>query len=69
VYIYIYDISVTAYQVNHEQPPDDELTSPTQKETERVMSENLHGGDIKNMRILSYRSKAPGAPDVSLLFH
>jgi cell division cycle protein 20 (cofactor of APC complex) len=51
--------------VNQEQPPDDDLTTtPSQKEIQRFMAENLHGGDIKNMRILSYRNKAPGAPDV-----
>jgi hypothetical protein len=59
---------VTAYQVNQEQPGDDELVSPTQKEMQRIMAENLHGGDIQNMRILSYRNKAPGAPDVSLFY-
>jgi cell division cycle protein 20 (cofactor of APC complex) len=57
--------------LNQEEPLDDELTSPSQKENQRIMSEKLHGGDIQNMRILSYRNKAPGAPDVSssILFH
>jgi hypothetical protein len=58
---------VTVHQVNQEEPPDDELTSPSQKEIRRIMSENLHGGDVHNMRILSYRTKAPSAPDVSSL--
>lgn len=58
---------MTVHQVNQEEPPDDELTSPSQKEIRRIMSENLHGGDVHNMRILSYRTKAPSAPDVSSL--
>jgi hypothetical protein len=53
--------------VNQEEPPDDELTSPSQKEIQRIMSENLHGGDVQNMRILSYSTKVPSAPDVSSL--
>lgn len=51
------------YKVNQEEPPNDELTSPSQKQIQRIMSENLHGGDVQNMRILSYRTKAPSAPD------
>jgi cell division cycle protein 20 (cofactor of APC complex) len=58
---------VTAYQVNQEQS-DDEFVVPSQKEMQRILSENLHGGDIQNMRILSYQNKAPGAPDVSHSF-
>jgi len=58
---------VAVHQVNQEEPPDNELTSPSKKEIQRIMSENLHGGDVQSMRILSYRTKAPSAPDVSLL--
>ncbi|XP_011142016.1 cell division cycle protein 20 homolog isoform X2 [Harpegnathos saltator] len=41
---------------------DDDL-SPTKREMQRLIGENLHGGDIKNMRVLSYHIKAPAAPD------
>lgn len=30
---------------------------------QRLMGENLHGGDINNMRVLSYQVKAPAPPD------
>lgn len=63
--LHLCDVCLTLYQVNQEEPPDDELTIPAQKEIQRIMSENLHGGDVQNMRILSYRTKAPSAPDVS----
>ncbi|XP_069696576.1 cell division cycle protein 20 homolog isoform X2 [Periplaneta americana] len=51
------------YKVNQDQQPDDEMTSPSQKEMQRIMAENLHGGDVQNMRILAFKNKAPGAPD------
>ncbi|XP_076280648.1 cell division cycle protein 20 homolog isoform X1 [Lasioglossum baleicum] len=37
--------------------------SPSKKEMQRLMSENLHGGDINNMRVLSYQNKAPAPPE------
>ncbi|KAJ8952661.1 hypothetical protein NQ318_020976 [Aromia moschata] len=37
--------------------------SPTHQELQRVMAENLHGADINNQRILSYKNKAPSAPE------
>lgn len=30
---------------------------------QRLMGENLHGGDINNMRVLSYQNKAPAPPE------
>jgi hypothetical protein len=63
----LYEVVVIACQLYQEEPPDDEVISPSQKERQRIMSENLHGGDIQNMRILSYMNKAPGAPDVRIL--
>jgi len=65
--VYLFEVCVAVHQVNQEELPDNELTSPSQKEIQRIMSENLHGGDVQSMRILSYRTKAPSAPDVSLL--
>lgn len=32
-------------------------------ESQRAMSEILHGGDVSKRRILSYQTKAPAAPD------
>ncbi|XP_076658822.1 cell division cycle 20 protein fzy isoform X2 [Halictus rubicundus] len=37
--------------------------SPSKREMQRLMSENLHGGDINNMRVLSYQNKAPAPPE------
>lgn len=37
--------------------------SPSKREMQRLMGENLHGGDINNMRVLSYQVKAPAPPD------
>lgn len=30
---------------------------------QRLIGENLHGGDISNMRVLSYQNKAPAPPE------
>ena len=30
---------------------------------QRLMSENLHGGDLSSMRVLSYQNKAPAPPE------
>lgn len=48
------------YKLNTDDAPVD---SPTQKEYQRVMGENLHGNDITNQRILSYQRKAPAPPE------
>ncbi|XP_023018286.2 cell division cycle 20 protein fzy [Leptinotarsa decemlineata] len=45
------------------QDENDQSDSPTRKELQRLMSENLRGGDINNQRILSYKNKAPSAPE------
>lgn len=41
----------------------DNLLSPSQKEYQRVMSENLNGTDISSNKIISYKTKAPSAPE------
>lgn len=41
---------------------DDQNCSPSQREVENAMCENLHGCDINKERILSYQKKAPSAP-------
>jgi len=38
--------------------------SPTQSDYRKAMSENLHGRDINNVRVLSYQNKAPPPPEV-----
>ncbi|KAF7993027.1 hypothetical protein HCN44_005808 [Aphidius gifuensis] len=38
-------------------------TSPSKKEMQRLISENIHGTDISNMRVLSYANKAPAPPE------
>ncbi|KOC68087.1 Cell division cycle protein 20 like protein [Habropoda laboriosa] len=37
--------------------------SPSKREMQRLIAENLHGGDINNMRVLSYQNKAPAPPE------
>ncbi|XP_006622956.1 cell division cycle protein 20 homolog isoform X1 [Apis laboriosa] len=37
--------------------------SPSKREMQRLMGENLHGGDINQMRVLSYQNKAPAPPE------
>ncbi|XP_076750888.1 cell division cycle 20 protein fzy isoform X1 [Xylocopa sonorina] len=37
--------------------------SPSKREMQRLMGENLHGGDITQMRVLSYQNKAPAPPE------
>jgi len=41
--------------------------SPTQSDYRKAMSENLHGCDINNVRVLSYQNKAPAPPEVIIL--
>ncbi|XP_075227152.1 cell division cycle 20 protein fzy [Lycorma delicatula] len=43
--------------------PCEENLSPSQKEKQRAMSENLHGHDIENARILAFQKKAPAPPE------
>lgn len=40
-----------------------ENDDPEHKDAQRIMSENLHGTDLTNQRILSYKNKAPSAPE------
>ena len=40
----------------------DETKSPL-KENQRILSELIHGGDLNNMRVLSYQNKAPPPPE------
>lgn len=39
-----------------------ELMSPSKLESQKVMSENLNG-DLMNKKIISYKTKAPSAPE------
>lgn len=45
----------------------DQLMSPSQQEYQRVMSQNLNDGDIASNRIISFKSKAPSAPEGILI--
>lgn len=38
-------------------------SSPSKREMQRAMGESLHGGDLNNMRVLSYQNKAPAPPE------
>ncbi|CAG9822770.1 unnamed protein product [Phaedon cochleariae] len=58
--------STTNFDLAHYKLTQDEnnqIDSPSHKEFKRVMSENLHGVDITNQHILSYKNKAPSAPE------
>ncbi|CAH0553546.1 unnamed protein product [Brassicogethes aeneus] len=48
------------YKLNQDENLSD---SPTQRELQKVMCDNLHGGDISKQKILSYQKKAPSAPE------
>lgn len=48
------------YKLNQDE---NQVDSPTKTELQKVLSENLHGGDINKQRILSYQKKAPSAPE------
>lgn len=52
-------------QANPEQESNktDSTTSPNKREMQRLIGENLHGGDLNNMRVLSYQNKAPAPPE------
>ncbi|ESO88263.1 hypothetical protein LOTGIDRAFT_193514 [Lottia gigantea] len=57
--------SVGYYKIMKEEKGPDEnenLLSPSEKEYKRVMSENLNG-DALNSKILSFKAKAPSAPE------
>ena len=40
-----------------------ETMSPSKRDYQRLMSENLNGGDLDKTRIISYSNKAPQAPE------
>ncbi|KAG8315611.1 ubiquitin-protein transferase activating protein [Homalodisca vitripennis] len=45
------------------QQQNDPALSPTQMEMQKAMSENLHGRDISNTRVLAFQKKAPAPPE------
>jgi len=62
--------STTDYEASHHKMLRDKLSdeptemlSPSKREYQRVMSENLGSQGITNSRILSYQSKPPSAPE------
>ena len=44
---------------------DEEMMSPSKKEFQAAMSENLNG-DLMSSKIISYKNKAPSAPEGKL---
>uniref|UniRef100_A0A1B6CXB3 CDC20/Fizzy WD40 domain-containing protein n=3 Tax=Clastoptera arizonana TaxID=38151 RepID=A0A1B6CXB3_9HEMI len=50
------------YKMNQKEETDIPI-SPSQKEMQRAMSENLHGCDITKTRILAFQKKAPAPPE------
>ncbi|XP_049799379.1 cell division cycle protein 20 homolog isoform X1 [Schistocerca nitens] len=50
------------FKINQEQE-NEELLSPSKRDKQRIMSENLHGADINKTRVLCYQNKAPNAPE------
>ena len=49
-------------QESNGEPENEELLSPSKLEYQKVMGENLHG-DIQSKKIISYKAKAPAAPE------
>ncbi|XP_046396693.1 cell division cycle protein 20 homolog isoform X2 [Ischnura elegans] len=50
------------FKLNQAEIEDDDSLSPSVREKQRIMSENLMGNDAGN-RILAFRNKAPAAPE------
>ncbi|XP_034934492.1 cell division cycle protein 20 homolog [Chelonus insularis] len=50
-------------QHNSDQDDKNDSTSPSKKEMQRLIGENLAGGDFSNVRVLSYQNKAPAPPE------
>lgn len=46
------------------QENEDLSLNPSQSDFRKALSENLHGCDINNVRVLSYQNKAPAPPEV-----
>lgn len=42
---------------------DDEEEIYPRNENQRILAETIHGGDLSNMKILSYQNKAPAPPE------
>jgi len=61
--------SATNFELSHFKVSQQDCESPEKEASpnkltyQRKMSENLHGGDINNVRIVSYQTKAPRAPE------
>jgi hypothetical protein len=43
--------------------PEKESMSPSKREYQRLMAENLGGGELDKTRIIAYTNKAPTAPE------
>ena len=56
------DTETSHYKLTREEAEDRELMSPTKREYQRAVQENL-GIDLANTRVLSYQSKPPSAPE------
>uniref|UniRef100_A0A1B6GJ63 Cell division cycle protein 20 homolog n=1 Tax=Cuerna arida TaxID=1464854 RepID=A0A1B6GJ63_9HEMI len=55
------NFDICHFQMMHQQ--NDPALSPTQLEMQKAMSENLHGRDISNTRVLAFQKKAPAPPE------
>lgn len=54
------------FRLNHASLMDsekDKTMSPSKRDYQRRMTENLNGGDLDKTRIISYANKAPQAPE------
>lgn len=54
---------MTCFEQMNQKQSDDHL-SPSQVEMQKAMSDNLHGRDISNVRVLAFQKKAPAPPEV-----
>lgn len=58
-----FSINLQLQQHNADDTDKTDSMSPSKREMQRLIGENLHGGDINNMRVLSYQNKAPAPPE------
>ncbi|XP_014223832.1 cell division cycle protein 20 homolog isoform X1 [Trichogramma pretiosum] len=58
-----FELGYFKLQQQNTDPDNKNETSPNKREMQRLIGENLHGGDLSNMRVLSYQNKAPAPPE------
>lgn len=63
IYMCFFSIKMQQQQQPEQDPEKIDNVTPSKREMQRLIGENLHGGDVNNMRVLSYQNKAPAPPE------